>query len=107
MSDFWEEGISENVCRIRYDHYEKKRAVRMKQVNEFMVAIKNQNKQSSVEVQLSKESRQELKKCQGNIKSSNGRRLLERKNTSSAHAAAQDMNSNTITVGADYTHANY
>lgn len=70
MSDFWEEGISENVCRLRFDHYEKRRRVKMQQVQEFMTAMRNSHnrKNMAFATSLSKESRLELKKCQSNIR---------------------------------------
>jgi hypothetical protein len=46
MSDFWEEGISENVCRIRFDHYDKRRKLKLRQIQEFMSALKTNNKKA-------------------------------------------------------------
>ena len=44
MSEFWEEGVSENVCRIRYDHYEKRRKLKLHKINEFIAAMKGSTK---------------------------------------------------------------
>ena len=60
------DGLPENLCKIKYQHYEKRRKIRLKQVQEFIIATRK-NKQSSIVNQLSKESFIELKKSKSNM----------------------------------------
>ena len=41
MNDFWEEGVSENVCRLKFEHYERKRRAKHRQIQEFLSNIKS------------------------------------------------------------------
>lgn len=58
------------MAKIRFEHYEKKRRVKMRQIQEFMHALSKKSKSNLVTLSLiPKESVNQLKKTRSNFES--------------------------------------
>ncbi|CDW83764.1 UNKNOWN [Stylonychia lemnae] len=63
LQDFLNEDPNEAISKIRYEHYDKKRKVKLKQIQEFMNAMSRKSKSNLVTLSLiPKENLQQLKK---------------------------------------------
>lgn len=64
LSDFLSaDGGNEHMAKIRYEHHEKKRRVKMRQIQEFMHAMTKKSKSNLITLSLiPKENIAELKK---------------------------------------------
>jgi hypothetical protein len=66
LDDFRGDDNNREFAKIRLDHYDKRRSAKMKQITEFVKALKGKNKKQGILFnQLPKESLNELKKSKG------------------------------------------
>eukprot|EP00347_Sterkiella_histriomuscorum_P021466 403333879 len=66
LQEFIQEENNEAVARIRFEHYDKKRRIKLRQIQEFMHAMTKKSKSNLVTLSLiPKENIQELKKSKG------------------------------------------
>ena len=66
LQDFLDLEANESFAQIRFEHHEKKRRMKLKQIHEFMSAMSKKSKSNLVTLSLiPKENIQELKKSKG------------------------------------------